>query len=192
MINKRICFAICFGGTSSLSGLFIATSLVAQSNVPISVTAVVPSELNPPFMAGAQPSGGAPNATPEQAARFAWQEFIALNWPAVQQEGGVGQRGVASTTSPFGDPTYSGPTVWETFRGKVEIFPGEGSPPGYPGVASNDSSFGFDAAEPDRLCAALLLRRDARRGGYSRAHPVCAGATQAARHIEPRSSRAFS
>src|ERR1700687_2017390 len=50
----------------------------------------------------------------------------------------------------------------------------------------------WPAPEPDRLCAALLLRRDTRRGGYSRAHPVCAGATQAARHIEPRRSRAIS
>lgn len=40
-------------------------------------------------------------------------------------------------------------------------------------------------AEPDRLCVAVLLRRDAWRSGYSRAHSVCAGAPQAARDIEP-------
>jgi len=34
--------------------------------------------------------------------------------------------------------------------------------------------------------------RNAWRSGYSRAHPVCAGATQAARHIEPRRNRAIS
>ena len=40
----------------------------------------------------------------------------------------------------------------------------------------------------------LISRKpyDAWRSGHSRAHPVCAGATQAARHIEPRRSRAIS
>ena len=36
------------------------------------------------------------------------------------------QRDTPSSTYRFGDPTYSGPTVWQTFRGKVEIFPGAG------------------------------------------------------------------
>ena len=55
----------------------------AQSKTP-------PSELNPPFTS--PKFGGAPNATPAQAAVFAWQEFIALNWPARPQSGKLGQR----------------------------------------------------------------------------------------------------
>lgn len=103
----------------------------------ITITSTVPTELNPN-------SGGAPKATVEQAAAFAWQEFIALNWSAGPQQGKPGQRDTASSTCRFGDPACTGPTVWETFRSKVEIFPGQGKPPGYPGPAG-DSSYGYDA-----------------------------------------------
>src|SRR5437867_137953 len=61
----------------------------------------VPSELNPPF--ASPQSGGAPNATPAQAAAFAWQEFIALNWPAMPQSGKQGQRDSPSNTCLFAD-----------------------------------------------------------------------------------------
>ena len=47
-----------------------------------------------------------------------------MNWPAGLQEGKSNQRDTPSTTVGFGDPKYTGPTVWQTFRGKVEIFPG--------------------------------------------------------------------
>jgi hypothetical protein len=136
-----------------LTGLGMGVIVASPAAVPYAQTAVpaitvsphVPTELNPPFVAGPPSKGGAPAATPEQAAAFAWQEFIALNWPAGPQAEKRGQRGAASTSYRFGDPTYSGPTVWQTFRGKVEIFPGQGNPPGYPGVTSNDPSLGFDA-----------------------------------------------
>lgn len=102
----------------------------------ITISPNVPGELNPE-------GGGAPQATVDQAADFAWQEFIALNWPAGPQQGKQGQRDTASSSCRFGDPTCKGPTVWETFRGKVEIFPGQGNPPGY--VAQGDPSYGYDA-----------------------------------------------
>lgn len=126
--------------------LFIAASnrgvtLRAQAIPNIVVSAAVPSELNPPFNAAAG-TGGAPNATPEQAAAFAWQEFIALNWPAGPQQGMPSQRETPSTACRFGDPACLGPTVWQTFRGKVEIFPGQGTPPGY--VSDPTISFGYD------------------------------------------------
>jgi hypothetical protein len=135
--------------TRLITGAAVALAAVAanaQSSVPsITISPTVPTEVNPPFVPGPNSTGGAPEATPEQAAAFAWQEFIALNWPAGPQTGQQGQRGTASTTYRFSDPNYSGPTVWQTFRGKVEIFPGQGNPPGYPGVGSNDPSLGFDA-----------------------------------------------
>ena len=87
----------------------------------------------------------------QQAAAFAWQEFIALNWPAVNQTGGVvnnmqvNQRDTPDNNCKFGDPNCTGPLVWETFRGKVEIFPGKGNPAGYPGVVPNDPYLGYDA-----------------------------------------------
>jgi hypothetical protein len=103
-----------------------------------------PSELNPPFTS--DKFGGAPNATPAQAAAFAWQEFIALNWPAGPQSGKLGQRDTPDSTCLFSDPKCTGPTVWQTYRGKVEIFPGVGSPPGYSlSDKKNDTSFGYDA-----------------------------------------------
>lgn len=94
--------------------------------------------------------GGAPNATLSDAAIFAWQEFIALNWPAVAQNGQVGQRGSPDTTAPFGtSPT--GVVVWETLRSKVEVYPGQNgldpsklvAPNGY--VNNAAASYGYDA-----------------------------------------------
>lgn len=76
--------------------------------------------------------GGAEAATLQEAAAFAWEEFIALNWPAVAQTGVSGDRETPDTTKAFGsvDPTLGTPLVWETFRHKLEIFPGTGSPHG--------------------------------------------------------------
>lgn len=84
-----------------------------------------------------------PNANLADAAVFAWQEFIALNWPAVPQNGGMGQRDTPDTSKDFGDPTYTGPLVWHTFRNKVEIFPGTGQPPGF--SAGPAADFGYDS-----------------------------------------------
>lgn len=117
---------------------------LAARAVPITISYSVPNELN-------ESGGGAPKATMQQAAAFAWQEFIALNWPAVNQTGGVvnnafvRQRDVPDQNCKFGDPNCNGPLVWETFRSKVEIFPGDGNPPpGYPQVAQGDDSYGYD------------------------------------------------
>jgi len=110
----------------------------AAQPIPITISSAVPAELNPG-------GGGAPAATMQQAAAFAWQEFIALNWPAVNQTGAPNTRDVPNNNCAFGDPKCPGPLVWQTFRSKVEIFPGTGNPPGYPGVVPNDPSLGYDA-----------------------------------------------
>jgi len=93
--------------------------------------------------------GGAGNATITDAAVFAWQEFIALNWPAAKQTGvsGSNTRGVPDTNKNFGADSSGAdqanqPVVWETYRGKVETFPGVGDPPGYANGPSQD--YGFD------------------------------------------------
>jgi hypothetical protein len=93
-----------------------------QAQVAITISHVVPEDI----------PGGAQTATLEDAAAFAWQEFIALNWPAVAQTGASGDRETPDTTKAFGevDPTFGTPLVWETLRHKVEIFPGTGSPHG--------------------------------------------------------------
>lgn len=64
--------------------------------------------------------GGAFDNGLQNAAVFAWNEFIALNWPAK-----AGARDTADAAQPFG--TQSGPLVWETFRSKVEVYPGNGN-----------------------------------------------------------------
>jgi len=123
-----------------------AQRVIAQSGPAITIDSKVPDELNPPYTAGPPARGGAPTATPAQASAFAWQEFIALNWPAGPQEGQLNQREAPSSTCRFGDPRAEcALLVWETLRGKVEIFPGNGSPPtGYAG-SSAATSWGYDA-----------------------------------------------
>lgn len=101
---------------------------------------VTPAQLSPQLPADIP--GGAPNATLEAAATFAWQEFIALNWPAVVQTGAVGERGRADARVPFGS-TPGRPLTWETFRGRVEIYPGQGAPHGYANTPGG--RFGYDA-----------------------------------------------
>ena len=116
----------------------VAEVTAGPAPIPITISPAVPSELN-------GSGGGAPKATLQQAAAFAWQEFIALSWPAVAQTGGIGQRDTPDPKCRFGDPSCTGPLVWQTFRGKVEIFPGKGTPPGYPSQGQGDKSFGYDA-----------------------------------------------
>jgi hypothetical protein len=127
-------------------GLALCAFAHAQQVPAIAISATVPNELNPPYQAGPPASGGAPEASVDQAAAFAWQEFIALNWPAVPQQGKPGQRETPSSSCRFGDPSPDcSLLVWETFRGKVEIFPGNSNPPpGYPG-SSAATSWGYDA-----------------------------------------------
>ena len=94
----------------------LAPGGLARAQVAIDVSPSLPSDI----------AGGAPAATLQQAAAFAWQEFIALNWPAM-----AGQRDVADQNQKFG--AGAGPLVWQTFRSKVEIFnvTQDGVPPGY-------------------------------------------------------------
>jgi hypothetical protein len=108
---------------------FVSGNLV-RAQVTINVNSTFPSDI----------AGGAQNATLQQAAAFAWQEFIALNWPAL-----AGQRDTPDNGQKFG--AGSGPLVWQTFRSKVEIFnvTNSGTPPGYSASASD---FGYNATPP--------------------------------------------
>ncbi|MEM8993936.1 MAG: hypothetical protein AAGF23_04010 [Acidobacteriota bacterium] len=51
---------------------------------------------------------------------FAWQEFIALNWPALAGQAGVPDRSRLANT--WGDASDTTPTVWETYKEAHEIF----------------------------------------------------------------------
>jgi hypothetical protein len=102
--------------TLTLAGILAETKSALASEA-IAIPAITISPNTP-----ADIPGGAPNASIATAAAFAWQEFIALSWPAL---GGV--RDTPDTSLPFGQNAVasdtSTPLVWETLRHKVEIFP---------------------------------------------------------------------
>jgi hypothetical protein len=87
-----------------------AQVITSPGNV-ITISAQVPADI----------PGGAQSATLEDAAVFAWQEFIALHWPAVAQTGAAGNRETPDMNKKFGqvDPPFGTPLVWETFRHKI-------------------------------------------------------------------------
>ena len=151
-MNKRIVTAI---GIACLSFLLVALISCARKSSPentrelgaappssgpsITISSDVPNELN-------QAGGGASKATLQQAAAFAWQEFIGLNWPAQ-----AGVRDKADQSKKFGD--QSAPLVWQTYRHKVEIFPANGTAsvgphgtqiPAGGGAPSNPPDYGYD------------------------------------------------
>lgn len=87
-------------------------------------------------------AGGVAAAGLRDAARFAWQQFFALVWPAVPQTGALGSRGVPDKNRGLSDRRHPGPLVWETFRSKSEIFPGVNHPHGREQGPTSD--YGFD------------------------------------------------
>jgi hypothetical protein len=99
----------------------------AQSDASIQIQPTVPADI----------PGGAQNANLTQAAIFAGQEFIGLNWPAT-----AGTRETPDTSQFFGQNGTAGgsPLVWETLRAKVELFPGNGS--------ASQGPHGWDAGPP--------------------------------------------
>jgi mono/diheme cytochrome c family protein len=75
------------------------------------------------------PSELADPSNPQLAAAFAWQEFIALTWPAAinpapQPGMSAYLRGQPSTQAGSGGTGAGGTTVWETFYHRVELYPG--------------------------------------------------------------------
>lgn len=119
-----------------LAGILVQTTQTVRTSsqptpsaLTITISPNVPNDISAPINLNS-------------AAQFAWQEFIALNWPAVPQTGALNTRDKPDGSKNFGDPGYFGPLVWHTFRGKVEIFPGIGNPPGYNPSAA--ASYGYD------------------------------------------------
>jgi hypothetical protein len=136
------------------SSLRCAAAALLLSAAPLTLThAQVAINITPyPF----DISGGAPNATLQQAAAFAWQQFIALNWPAL-----AGQRDGADLSQKLGAGGNGSPLVWQTFRGKAEIFnlvdvQGNFVPPGYsvtaPNYGYNSPTAYFYRGQPVAAC----------------------------------------
>lgn len=109
--------------------------------------------------------GGAPRATNRDAAYYAWQEFIALNWPNVPVSGNAaklgatGARETADITLQFGQPPRPSTTnypalVWESTRHRSEIYTGYSCPPN--GFTNNANvSWGYNSSPgyvyPDKI-----------------------------------------
>lgn len=89
--------------------------LVAGVNTTIPFGTTVPTDIADP-------------SDPQQAAQFAWQEFVALTWPAkVNANPAPGLsgffRGQPSDTDSLGSTGAGGTVVWETFYHRDELYP---------------------------------------------------------------------
>jgi hypothetical protein len=84
---------------------------------------------------------GAFKNSPQNAAIFAWEAFIALNWPALP-----GARETPATAKSFGG--NMSPVAWETMRAKVEVYPGNGSKTTGPHGATIDQQPPYNATNP--------------------------------------------
>jgi hypothetical protein len=94
--------------------------------LPAARLAVVPSAAAPPESPAAKLSWMIPqdlpaNPTQADAVAFAWQSFVAVNWPAK-----AGVRGVPDQTKLIGQP---GPVVWQTWKMPDEVFYADGGTP---------------------------------------------------------------
>jgi hypothetical protein len=87
-----------------------------------------------------------------QAAHFAWEEFFAATWPAQAQGPDSFPRGKALPGGRYGDAGPTGQLVWETFRQKAEMFPGQGDPNGFD---PNRPDFGFASKPVYRYAAEM-------------------------------------
>lgn len=96
-------------GTSYLSQSMLETVFTLSSEVPHDITdTTMPYPENIPI---------------KYLARFAWKEFVALNWPADPNH-----RGKPDTTKMIGDTGSSVNLVWETYWHRAEIFPYDEQP----------------------------------------------------------------
>lgn len=156
-----------------LSLLFMLLSMSAFADLPDFPDTEEDDDSTPIVISPDLPSdipGGAPNADLTDAASFAWQQFIALNWPAMS-----GVRDTPDTSALFGDPTFDGPLVWHTFRHKVEIYPGQGAaPPGF--VNDSSQSFGYDS-RPPQYTYGTGVGSGASTGSGNGIIPACSGQT---------------
>ncbi|HKJ16246.1 MAG TPA: hypothetical protein VJ984_02715, partial [Xanthomonadales bacterium] len=124
----------------NLPAAVLTAALVIAPSIPVAFAASFQVQVSP--VVPTDIVGGAVDADVDDAAKFAWDQFIALNWPALTTDG---LRDVPDTTLPFGDPDYDGPLVWHTYRHKAEILPGTGDPSGYDTTAED---FGYSTLPP--------------------------------------------
>ncbi len=110
-MNKSL-LTVCGVACAALAGLSSATRAEGPAPAaPVTVSSTLPQ----PQIDGA--TGSVPL---NYAASYAWNAFIALNWPAQP-----GMRDTPAANQPFGQSGAA--PVWETMRSKVELYPGNAS-----------------------------------------------------------------
>lgn len=156
------CFAVVAWSTLSSDGLqsrALAEDETPAQQIQANITAMLQNKAAIAVLPDIP--GGAAAATLDDAAWYAWQEFIALSWANVGVTGAAntasdaGARGVADKTKTFGQPASPGMAsgkqvsypalVWEANRHRAEIFTmGSGKAPnGY--TSASSSSWGYNA-----------------------------------------------
>jgi hypothetical protein len=131
-----------------------AAPVVPADQIRANIVAMLQRKPNTPIQVLPDIPGGARTATNRDAAYYAWQEFIALNWPNVPVSGkaamsGPGAREVADTTlqfgqSPLGSSASYPALVWESTRHRSEIYTGSSTPPN--GYTNNANvSWGYNS-----------------------------------------------
>lgn len=117
--------AMALAGLTAIVGLLAGCGVPAQERTAASAPSW-PCDSNVPTISSTIPNDV---FQVDQATMncFAWQEFIALNWMAAP-----GERGVADPNAKavqLGAPNPTGPTVWETYKDKTEVFLPNGAKP---------------------------------------------------------------
>ena len=105
-----------------ISAWIVAVVMLAACDRPASNGAGTPPAGKPELaLSPTPPADIPPNASQADAVLYAWQSFVALNWPALS-----GQRGVPDPAKVIGQP---GGVVWHTWKTPDEIFYPEGQAP---------------------------------------------------------------
>ena len=123
-----------------LASIF-AVILLSGCDTPDAV-AIATDEMVIKAMPPTDIAGGADTAGIDAAAKFAWNQFFALNWPAVGQTGALGTRDTPDSGQNFLQNSTGTTLVWESFRSKTEVFPGVGDPHG--ATAGAELDYGYD------------------------------------------------
>lgn len=117
--------AMALAGLTAVVGLLAGCGVPAQERTAVSAPPW-PCQQDVPTLSSTIPNDVSGD-NQQTMDCFAWQEFIALNWVAAP-----GERGVAdpnATAAQFGAPNPTGPTVWETYKDKTEVFLPNGAQP---------------------------------------------------------------
>ena len=105
-----------------ISAWIVAVVMLAACDRPASNGAGTPPAGTPELaLSPTPPADIPPNASQADAVLYAWQSFVALNWPALS-----GQRGVPDPAKVIGQP---GGVVWHTWKTPDEIFYPDGQTP---------------------------------------------------------------